>query len=109
MSPTFVLMASVVASYLQSSYRKLQTLKISDGIILTNKLTTIDDIISLRLQRRRNGNNIIFKIRNENGELEEVSVMDKPKFFGFIGPKGSKTLNSLYTYYPELQDKEIKK
>jgi len=89
------------------NYRKIQILEIDDSVIIGRKKILNSDILFIHRSFTRSFNIITFEVSHD-GILEDFSVMEKPKkLFGIFGPKGSLTLNWLYHYFPDLQDKEI--
>lgn len=89
-------------------YRKIKILKVGDQLIFSGKSMSDKDIQSIKFVRGGKFFDMIkFEIKNA-GEIKNILIMDKAKFLGLFGPKGSRTLNYLYYYFPELQEKEIK-
>lgn len=104
---TAILLFITIVETLKYLFRRIKTLKIDDEIILADKHITCQEILSIETLYYGNSFGVIKFTIQKDGLSQIISVMDKPKFFGFIGPKGSKTLHYLYSRFPELKEKEI--
>ena len=101
-----ILCLGTISTYIQMTNRKIQSLEIGDSVIIGRRNILNSDILSIHRSFSRSFNIITFEVL-QNGILEKLSVMEKPKkLFGIFGPKGSLTLYHLYQYFPDLQVKQ---
>lgn len=88
-------------------FKKYKALRLTDDkIILANKVITVEEIVSIQYINLKSPDYIQI-IMKENGENKKYNVLDKPKFFYPFRRGNSKTLELLFSQYPQLKEKKL--